>query len=634
MTAMAQKEGQNIYIFHVDEVEDPDYGYLRRPMGFDFRKQSSYYSDDTRVYQEPGKDLFFLWMYSIYIKGYRLEGWYDSKGEKVVFKDEYLMNITAPDHDETYTANIIYDTIPPTHKITFLKDANVGLFSYYDDNLKSTVRENEKVVMEVADGTYFKLPGLQDFPTGYGFDHWTDSKGRILTNEMYYSSYGTRNALDRDETFTAHIIYNPGAPNLPGDSLDYKARYRLTLKGEPAYRLSGASVSTSGSSIQEQPDKSYLCVEGAKIWYSFYIGNDYHIDCVKDEEGNVYDQGYAVMPNHDLTLTAYISDPNPASPQVPGTNAYDEDNSTMIIDQFSPNSMWYTLNKCLEDIRATTFKRLIVNAPIAYNDLRVPNDWNSHGYKVVLQSADFSRCTGTNILSQASITCATLEELKLPACIDSIDYRAFYNYYCEDGPNGKELALKELTLFSKTPPRVYEDSTRWSGEYNSLYFLPKSCIVRVPGASLNLYRKAKGWRDFMILPITDDVVKVTVRFPEGTDMSLYRDMQLEIRNTKSGEGTSYVINDRSQYIFSEVIKQATYEIFLRNRQGQLFGHCDAMRIENSDVEVILADLLKPMNASVSVWATEEGQQTEVTDRVNVLWLDENGNTVTAGAARS
>lgn len=511
-----------------------------------------------------------------------------------------------------------------------IEPKETGFRFYYD---------SDTLVNNVPAGSSLHLPNISGYSYhDYEFEAWFNSAGDTISTDRWNGRIESLPA--HDETYTAKFIYNPANPALPGDSLDYFHKQLLTLKTEPRDQVSQFTVGVESlSSFYAQENEPFQAIVGKDytLWPQYRTSNS-HTLSLKDDQGNIIspnDRGeyHYVMPDRDVTLTFFV-EYNPNSPSLPDTNPYDEALGLLIMDDFAPDYLWNRAYDVLSRNQNNYINTVIVNAPITEYDLCDPNHRSYTSYGLgSLTELDFSRTTGATRMYNWAISSSKLERLKLPASIDSLDYCAIRLVDIKYG--NMESNFKELTIFAKTPPRISTEIQRYSDgsiyyDYRSLQ-LPEGTIIRVPATSLKLYREAEGWNEYTILPIVDDVVNVTVNFPAGTDMQLYRDMQLEVRNTKSGDRYSYVVNNRTSYIFSEVIKKASYEVILRNAQGQIFGRSEVFNIEEDDMQITLSSLSVPLTAEVSVLTPDN---VDVTDQVSIQWLDAEGKYLSSGNLRA
>ena len=142
---------------------------------------------------------------------------------------------------------------------------------------------------------------------------------------------------------------------------------------------------------------------------------------------------------------------------------------------------------------------------------------------------------------------------------------------------------------------------------------------------------AEGWKDFTILPIQKDIRSLTIVLPQGANVKDYEGMWLELENTKNGQKMHYVMTDRRQYTFPNIIYNTTWNVTLRNERGDVFGRIDNVEIGEENVSVTFAELSKPQDVTLRV-TTPDG--TDVTSLVQISWTDAAGNYLSQNATVS
>ena len=318
------------------------------------------------------------------------------------------------------------------------------------------------------------------------------------------------------------------------------------------------------------------------------------------------------MPDHDVTITA-ILEYAPELPPNPNETGWDEQTGTIIVNNFKPGELQNTLYNLLYDKEKYTADYSKVKALTVIGEI-TQNDWsivyNSSQYKN-LAYFDISRTTGlTEIKPYSTYYNAedneTLTTLLLPATITKITGNEFYR--------GATLsvfkALRSLTCYATTPPTVTD---------GGLKGLPAELEVYVPAESLPLYAAAEGWKDLNLLPITSGIHSLTVSLPTGTDMQQYKDMYLELVNTQTGQTRRYVLTDRTQYTFTNLIEGTQYNIYIRNAREAILGSILAVDVEKNDVKVTFPDLKSLRDITLQL-TTPDGTPVG-DDTFTVTWTD-------------
>ncbi len=203
--------------------------------------------------------------------------------------------------------------------------------------------------------------------------------------------------------------------------------------------------------------------------------------------------------------------------------------------------------------------------------------------------------------------CTNLLNVTLGASVESI-YKSFWG--CS--------SLMSITCWAITPP--YAD-------YYSFYGVPDSMIVYVPVEAIEDYQADYTWSIFTILPLKGNVSNLTICLPDGTDVSKYKDMKLEIANKNDDQKLHYIITDKQSYTFSRLDFNTSWKVTLANQFGDCIGLIENVSIDSSDVTLTFPELKKPQTVSLTV-KTPDGQ--DVTNETRVSWFDENGDFLIQG----
>ena len=78
-------------------------------------------------------------------------------------------------------------------------------------------------------------------------------------------------------------------------------------------------------------------------------------------------------------------------------------------------------------------------------------------------------------------------------------------------------------------------------------------------------------KKFILLPIQEDIRSISISLPDGANAQDYAQMWLELINTKNGQRIHYVMTDRMQYTFPNIIRNTSWNVVLRNERGDVFG---------------------------------------------------------------
>ena len=411
------------------------------------------------------------------------------------------------------------------------------------------------------------------------FMHWVDEEGTILatSRSLYYKMPA------RDARVTAVYKYDPANPADP-EVMPSTKQYTLTLVANP---VAGGSFS---------PNSTVLLREGEETSIYAYTNTFFRFLRWENEAGDTLSLSrnfYYQMPAADTKLIAYY-EYVPGNPQNPGKNAYDATTGEVIVDDFTPGSLSDAVYNAVNG-NSEGVTQIIVAGRMNSNDFSIANNY----YQCTL--VDFSRTAG---VSEVPSWCYSgnnyLTQIILPASITHIGYRAFYN----------ATALASITCYAATPPTV--DAYVFDG-------IPEGLVVYVPEKSIELYEQADGWKDFIILPIQGNIHNVELNLPDECADGRYKNMALELVNIKSGQKYKYVVTDRIHYTFSNLMKNTTYNAYLKTPTGVVLAQLDSIKVSDSDQSLTFHDILTLRSAQARV-VLPTGE--DVTGQVNLAWYDE------------
>lgn len=413
---------------------------------------------------------------------------------------------------------------------------------------------------------------------------WKDDNGDTVSTDRWFEF----DMPAKDLHYTAYFEYLPGNP---GDPAQPRLMYNVTLTSKPR----GAFSPNFGTQ---------KFMQGEEIWiycwdehnYRFTHWEDINGDTISTEREFVY-----TVKAENVQFFA-CGEYNPSSPHNPGTNLWTEESGEVIIDYFNRGDAYYAVRDiCRDQIENVT--SVVVAGVI-----------NSGDYDLIDQLPncsilDFSRTTGGENLEWyvAYEQNEHLSKLMLPACLNRIAWGALSG--C--------INLQEITCYAILPPTV---------EGEALAGVPDNCVLYVPAESIELYANAEGWKRFTIMPIVSDVRALELNLPEECSDGRYKNMVIELVNQKSGQRYRYVVTDRINYIFSNLIKGTTYNAYLKNPStGVVLSEIQDIAIErgsdNEGVSYTFADIKQLKTLAVSV-LTPEGN--DVTADCNVRWSTADG----------
>ncbi|MDE6424060.1 MAG: leucine-rich repeat protein, partial [Muribaculaceae bacterium] len=499
--------------------------------------------------------------------GFLFQGWYEGE-EKVA--STLSFTYTMPARDASLQARFNYDPEAPVNP------AMPDTCTYY--NLTAAVSPEGAASLNLYEGRYKAGASVAlraNGRTGYVFDGWCDGSGAIISSSVSFNF--TMPA--RNEQLTALYHYDPAAPANPEQM---GVMYSTVLESKPA---GGGSFNTSSVSMKE----------GDNTRLYAYTHPGFRFLRWEDEKGNIVSEKqdfYYVMPKGGGRLFGVFEfDPDP--PANPGKNWWDKELGNVIVDDFSPGGLYSALKDALSGSSSDAVGMITVAGVMNNNDFSIANNFGS------CTLLDLSRVTGVTEIPSYAFDKTSLESVFIPATVEKIGTRAFEN--CSQ--------LAKLTIYALTPPVL--ESYVFRG-------IPEGLVVYVPGAVVAQYQEAEGWKDFTILPITEDVRSLTVNLPSDVDPKAYAHMWLELRNTKSGQRMHYVMTDRRAYTFVNIIRNTSWEVTLRNERGDVFGQIAEVEVKDQDISVDFASLYFPQTMQLSV-ITPDGY--DVTERVQISWID-------------
>lgn len=371
--------------------------------------------------------------------------------------------------------------------------------------------------------------------------------------------------------------------------------HQLTVKAKPTM---AGTFNTSAATL----------AAGETIHLYAYANSSFTFVQWTDETGTVVsgqpDFTYT-MPAHDVQLTAEY-EYNPANPANPARNYWNQQLGEVIVDDFTTGQLQTAVRNAIDGSANSEVMMITVAGVINSNDFGIINNYSN------CTLLDLSRVSGVTQVPSYAFDYTNLESVYLPASIESIGYRAFYQ--CQQ--------LSSLIVYAMTPPAL--DSYVFTD-------VPEGLIVYVPAAAIAQYQEADGWKNLTILPIQEDIRSISISLPEGANAADYAKMWLELTNVKSGQRMHYVMTDRQTYTFANIIRNTSWNITLRNERGDVFGQIDNVEVKDEDVSVTFSSLSKPQTVALSV-LTPEGQ--DVTAQTQVTWTDASGNYLAQGTSLS
>ena len=379
---------------------------------------------------------------------------------------------------------------------------------------------------------------------------------------------------------------------LPG-VVSAESEYKLTVLASPT--IAG---SFNKSSATLEAGKTIQLVAYANSNFDFVRWVDQTGALVSEQMDFTY-----TMPARDVQLTAEY-EYNPANPANPVRNYWNKQTGEVIVDDFTTGQLQSAVKTAIDNGKASEVSMITVAGVMNTNDFGILNTYSS------CTLLDLSRVAGVIQVPSYAFDNTNLEAVYLPATIESIGTQAFYG--CKQ--------LTSMVIYAITPPSLGS---------NVFTNVPDGLVVYVPASAISLYQDATGWKNFTILPIQEDIRSISVSLPDGTHLTDYTNMWLELTNTKSGQKLHYVMTDRQTYTFANIIRNTSWNVTLRNERGDIFGQIDNVEVKDEDVSVAFNSLSKPQSVVLSV-LTPDGQ--DVTAQTQITWIDAQGNYLAQGVS--
>ncbi|MDE5941090.1 MAG: chitobiase/beta-hexosaminidase C-terminal domain-containing protein, partial [Muribaculaceae bacterium] len=411
--------------------------------------------------------------------------------------------------------------------------------------------------------------------SGYQFTGWTYNGVQWGDNEPWQSLTMPAG----DVVLTANYVYNPSSPSEPQQPA---LKHPLTAVASPAgaatFRLSASSVTYGQQyTVTATPRQGYVL----KNWI---VNGEPVNETSKTLSGIMTEKGAQVV-------GLFVFDPS--SPDDPGANHYNPSTGQMILDNFKPGSLYQAARR-LTDGNLDQVSHLIVKGVMNSTDMEYLRYFNNAGI------IDFSRTSGVSSVSSYIFEGVGANTLILPSTVTEMKSYVFNG--CDN--------LTSIVCYAQEPP-VCQNGT-FSGLGNA-----GGCTVYVPASAIELYSNADYWKDFTILPITNDAHVLQVNLPEEAADGRYKHNSLEIVNINTGVRQKYVVSDRLIYTFNGLQKDEQYNVYLYSQAGLEIGRIEDVLIPDSDTAVSFMNLRELFTVSALV-TDKDGA--DVTGDVAVEWL--------------
>ena len=201
-----------------------------------------------------------------------------------------------------------------------------------------------------------------------------------------------------------------------------------------------------------------------------------------------------------------------------------------------------------------------------------------------------------------------MQKISLSAEITSIGAYAFRN--CTN--------LSEINCYSMVPPVLEQNVFEGTGE---------NVVLRVPQAAIPQYSAAAQWNQLTILPLMEEIGALSVTLPETASDGRYKNMTLELVNTKSAQKLRFVITDKLTYVFGGLIVGDVYNLYLKNTGGVILGEVRELAVTEEGTDAVFDSILSLYDLNLKV-VTE--REEDVSNRVVVKWYDADNKYLSQG----
>lgn len=411
------------------------------------------------------------------------------------------------------------------------------------------------------------------------FKNWTIEGVEVSSTSSFYYVMPKY-----DVTIVANYDYNPTSPGNPSPE-EQKVKHPVVVRSIPSI---AASMSPSGTFDMEENSSRQVYAYPNTGWK--LIGWTIN----GEQQSQVSSPLSVSMGEKALDIAAYFSY-EPSSPSNPGANYYNPTTGQVIVDDFASGNLYNALSNLVGYGNFSNISSLIVKGQITSNDLGNLSSLSN------AETIDLSRTGGIASIPSYTFESSGASSIALPSTITSIGSSAFYR--C--------VNLTSLTVYAQEPPTC--NSSTFSNFTNK-----ENCTVYVPESAIELYTSAEYWKDFTILPITNDAHVLQVNLPENASDGRYKYNSLEIVNINSGVRQKYVISDRMLYTFNGLQKDERYNIYMFSQTGLELGRIENVVIPNQDIEISF-DNLKSLHTVFAKVIASDGS--DVTSQVTVEWFD-------------
>lgn len=463
-----------------------------------------------------------------------------------------------------------------------------------DPNMPDTVKKVKlHIVSSPVGAGYFYGDTLMNVPVGssifvsaepansWRFVNWTLEGQEISTDatlSYVMPAY--------DVTIVANFNYSPVSPNDP-DVVERS--YPVVVRTYPQVFADITPSSSFSMKKGERRDIRVYPPSGFVVAKWYVNGDEYPSDG---------DQIMVTMDTKALDILAELRY-SPNSPVNPNANYYNPETGEVIIDDFNAGELSTALDKL--NVSYENVRSLIVKGVMKEYDFYAIT--GNYTYTNI-ETIDLSRTSGVEEIPDATFQCSwsgisSLMTVVLPATVSKMGYEVFYG--CTN--------LSSIVCYAFEPPVCNNTFSEFTNAQN--------CTVYVPLSAIALYEEAEGWKDFTILPITDDAHVLSVNLPEECADGRYKNNTIEIRNLRTGVRQKYIVSDRLLYTFNGLQKDEQYNVYMFSQTGFEIGRIENVTIPDEDISVTFETLnmLRPVSARVLT-----PEEDDITADALIEWL--------------
>ncbi len=349
---------------------------------------------------------------------------------------------------------------------------------------------------------------------------------------------------------------------------------------------------------------SFKMVEGTTSMLHAYPNPGYKFVAWK-QNGNILSSECSLkidMGKEDLYYEALFAY-NPQSPSDPGANFIDLYNGELIIDKFEPGNLVNAISVLLGNTDLSVVKSMKVIGRME------DYDWGFCYNLSEIETLDLARTSGClSVPSYMLGKLSNLEKLILPSDIAIIEPNAMND--CG--------GVMEIQMYAIVPPDV---------NVASFIGLNDECVIKVPAESIELYKSNPFWSEFAILPLDENTGSISVDLPGDAVDGRYKNMNIVLKNSSSGQVIKYLISDRTSYSFPYLVTGIRYNLFITTATGSVLGSITDIDLAEETKYLKFENLKFPVSFTAVILTESEE---DISDISSVRWTDEEGNYLGSG----